>query len=175
MNSAIPQVSTLYAAYYDIDIFHADITQLTRLHVLVCTKDSTCNSRIDIQVYVVTPLLKMSEQPWQDNISTHMDSVSRQFWQTSRKHPTHRSLAIEKKVGYPCLLRSITAGICACIYVHVHIVKSMTSNRLSKLNNADILFEGTRGWWWKVSDVSRKLERNLRSNLSGFLYLILLT
>src|SRR5271155_1245332 len=39
---------------------------------------------------------------------------------------------------YPCLFRSMTAGICACKYVDVHIVKSITRSRLSKLNNADI-------------------------------------
>src|SRR5277367_1721965 len=41
-------------------------------------------------------------------------------------------------IEYPCLLRSMTAGIWACMYVHVHINRSMTSNKLSKLNNADI-------------------------------------
>ena len=55
-----------------------------------------------------------------------------------QKIPNILFISLSSRVEYPCLLRSMTAGIWACMYVHVQINRSMTSSKLSKLNNADI-------------------------------------
>jgi len=76
------------------------------------------------------------------------------------KHP-----CIQPKDGspsYPFLFLSMTAGICECTYVQVHINRRITRSKLWKLNNADI---PGQLWNKKVTDAWKLTRLRRRQGL----------